>query len=161
MEGCIVSLDWRTLDFLNLTLIGVAAGLCAVVREYRGLVFGLSLLLFYAFTFSFHCDFKVIDPERIWRYGVWTLIDITFIAAIVILARYRLVEWGQVGWACLIELVAIFSHFFRVIDLHVFDLRLSSHFYSEAIFSTNVAYVLLAFWPVFRLVLIGRETKWN
>lgn len=157
IQECVVATDLAVLRNINLIAIGLAACACMAIKHYRGLLYALVLFSFYCFAASLHCDFKAIDPDKVWRYVIWSAIDMVFLSVLWVLSKKHLIDIEALVASCAIEAIAIFSHVIRMADYRVTSYALSDYFYSEMIWFTNFGFVCLAWLPVYRHMLIRQE----
>lgn len=158
IQECVVATEFAQLRNLNLIAIGLAACACMAVKQYRGLMFALALFSFYCFAASLHCDFKALDPDRVWRYFIWSMIDVAFLALLWGLLKKGLINEVAFVVSCGIEAVAIFAHAIRMADFRLTNYLITDYFYSETIWITNLGYVCLAWLPIC-LHLVRRQER--
>lgn len=149
MEQCVINIDGRLLGSINIIILACCLAITVLSKNFRHAVFVLSLLSFYLFSYSFHCDFKSLsfDPNNVNRYVVWSLIDIVFLLVVYFLCKKKLCDWVVFAVCLFLETVAISMHMIRMVDKQITNYNFSDYFYSEVIQLTNLGFVFLAVLP--------------
>ena len=151
---------WIVLRDFNLRLICAAIILNFWFSHRKAATFSLTLFLFYVFAVYFDGEIQSNDPDKVWRYLRWSLIDVAFLSTLYLLVKRSLVHVGFFFASCFIELVAITMLVFRMVDQHYTGAQISKSFFAPVIWSTNFSYVVLCYAALIQS-LVQRSQKWN
>nr|WP_247687470.1 hypothetical protein [Pseudoalteromonas luteoviolacea] len=97
------------------------------------------------------------DPDRVYRYIVWALNDIIFIAIVAYWAlRDKMYMWQSI-MVQLVVLPAPLLQLFRLVDIHLMDASYSAYFYRTVLPIVNFMTVMLCFAPL--VMYFGKRAK--
>jgi hypothetical protein len=148
MHECVIDLNARLLGSYNLIACIISIALCIATRNHKATYYAVALTIAYAFSYSLHCDFKTMDPERVWRYVIWSGVDLVFVFSLVFGYLIKKVHVEQLFFAISLEFIAIVSHLVRSIDYRFNNYEYTDWFYSSLIWFTNIGLIAIAFAPV-------------
>lgn len=148
MHECVFDWSARILDSYNLIVVFLICAISLTVRNANAIGYSLTLLLFYAFSFFFHCDFKSPMYADVWKYVIWATIDLCFILTLCGLVKLKIVQRWVVVAAAVAELFAVTAHIIRAVDNHLWVGRYTDWFYSDLIGLTNLMFILIAVCPL-------------
>lgn len=151
---------FEALDTLNVQLVLIAAVLCGALKQKQGSWFGFSLFFFYASAVILDPWIQSNDPQFVWRYVRWTLLDLTLLSWLYLLAKRGLISSYILVISAGIEFVAILMLMIRMLDGFYSDAELTDPVFGPVIWATNFCYVVLAFSPVMQY-LVRRSFKCN
>lgn len=84
MEYCVVEFAFREVGNRNIMALLVIFGISVtLIRSKEVAILSFTTFIFYLFSYSFHCDFKSIDPNKIYRYIIWTGIDLLYVCTVL------------------------------------------------------------------------------
>ena len=89
-----------------------------------------------------------MDPERVWRYVVWSGVDLLFVFGLIFGYLVKKVHIEQLFFAISLEFIAIVSHLVRSIDYRFNNYEYTDWFYPSLIWFTNIGLIAIAFAPV-------------
>ena len=74
----------------------------------------------------FHCDIKIIDPEKIYRYAIWMLNDLIWISTLYYLWGKKMIHSNQFYLGLVTIVVVEALQVTRYVDRHFFELQFTN-----------------------------------
>ncbi|MBQ4876662.1 hypothetical protein J8M21_05490 [Pseudoalteromonas luteoviolacea] len=144
----------------SLTLIAFLACILYVfLQDKQALRYSALCLAFWvigAFTFQPIVNF---DDAKIYRYILWALNDVIFIAIVAYWAlKDKMYMWQSI-MVQLVVLPAPILQLFRLVDRHLMDLSYSTYLYKSVLPIVNTVTIVLCFVPL--LWHFGQKLKWK
>ncbi|MCF2860173.1 hypothetical protein L1286_22080 [Pseudoalteromonas sp. SMS1] len=144
----------------SLTLLTFLACVAfVVIKDKQAFRYSFLCLVFYivgAFTFE---PIKAFDDDKVYRYILWALNDIIFIAIVAYWAlKDKMYMWQSI-MVQLVVLPAPLLQLFRLVDRHLMDLSYSTYLYKSVLPIVNTVTVALCFVPL--LWHFGQKLKWK
>ncbi|WP_256096848.1 hypothetical protein [Pseudoalteromonas luteoviolacea] len=99
------------------------------------------------------------DDDKVYRYILWALNDIVFIA---IVAYWALKDKMYMWQSIIVQLVVLpapILQLFRLVDRHLMDLSYSTYLYKSVLPIVNTVTIVLCFVPL--LWHFGQKLKWK
>ena len=150
MHNCLLNLPLRILDSYAIMFCILLVGICITLRRPKLIVFSLVLTSVYMFNYAIVCAYpEYFKMKKVYRYGVWAGLEFLYIFILVVLAHYRKVRVDQVAYSSIVTFVLILTFLIRMYDNVYLKTGITSLFYSEMLFATNVMYVLIGYFPIF------------
>lgn len=159
MHECVFDWTARIIDSYNLIVVVLICAVSLTARNANAIGYSCTLLLFYAFSFFFHCEFKSDQFTFVWRYVFWACIDICFILTLLGLVKLKIVERWVVVAATFAEVVAVGAHIINAIDMHFWDGFYTDWFYPQLIWTTNILFLLIGLCPLI-IQFLERKTQY-
>ncbi|KZW98871.1 hypothetical protein JL49_20560 [Pseudoalteromonas luteoviolacea] len=119
-----------------------------VLKDNLALRYSVLCSVFYIIAFFVHGPIKGFDDDHVYRYIIWALNDIIFIAIVAYWAlRDKMYMWQSV-LVQLVVLPAPILQLFRLVDRHLMELSYSTYLYKTVLPLVNFAAVMLCFAPL-------------
>ncbi|RJE73744.1 hypothetical protein BGP78_17370 [Pseudoalteromonas sp. MSK9-3] len=150
---------WMIRDHATvITFIAVAVFI--ILKDMQALRYAGLCAVFYVVGYClFDLIIEIDDKKYIFRYIVWTLNDILFMAILAYWAIKDKVYIWQSVIAQLVILPAPLLQLFRLIDRHLLDLTYSEYLYRTILPLVNITIVLLCFAPLVMLFKKNTQVK--
>lgn len=127
MSVCFVSLDLLILSNFYLAAYAVLFGVAVTLKSWRCAALIFITFSFYLAVKILHCPIKTFDTDMVWRYLIWTVLDILYLCTVYyFLVRKQLLKQYLYLSILLMHLFAWALHLIRFFDVHFFiklDLR--------------------------------------
>ncbi|MBQ4850758.1 hypothetical protein J8L98_08285 [Pseudoalteromonas sp. MMG013] len=135
----------------------IAVAIFTILGDRQALRYAGLCAIFYVMGYFLYDFFLKVDGgQYIFRYIVWALNDIVFMAILAYWAIKDKVYIWQSVIAQLVILPAPLLQLFRLIDRHMLDLTYSEYLYRTILPLVNITIVLLCFAPL--VMLLNRNT---
>jgi len=141
----------QLLQLMESNLVGltfISALLCYFLATKQAYFFSAITFIFFFVGSSLNNFLIEIDPEFIFRYIVWAINDIAWMAVIAYLTMKDKIHLWQSIFGQLIVLPAPLLQLVRLVDRHYFDLSYTDYFYRGLLPLINTATVFLCFAPL-------------
>jgi len=141
----------------------ILVGLSFSLKNKKSLFLSFFTALSFWVGYNLQCDFKVNDPEHIWRYVFWVGLDSIYM--LVLFAIYRLkriTEW-QFAAICTLQAFSFLIQLIRLPDAHRFNYVYTDSFYPLLMNAYNIAIITTVTIPLaFNLIeKIKEYKKWK
>ena len=97
--------------------------------------------------YTLQCDFKLIDPERVWRYVFWVGFDTVYLLILFGLYKLKKVETWQFAAICCLQAFSFFIQLLRLPDAHKFNYIYTDGFYSLSMNLYNILIIIVVALP--------------
>lgn len=156
---CVDSSFLRLVDQAHFMAVLASLGAAFFLKDKKWTAFALAVSVFYFIPVYFHCEIKLMDPEFIWRYVIWTLNTCAASAVIYTLMKKELVYFKQALVFISLSVAEIALQAFRLVDIHFFNVEYSTLIYKSGMPTLNNLVVICCYLP---LVIIGYRNiqKW-
>lgn len=135
----------------------IAVAIFIIIKDIQALRYASLCAAFYVAGYLlFDITLEIDNRKYIFRYIVWALNDIVFMAILAYWAIKDKVYIWQSVIAQLVILPAPLLQLFRLIDRHMLDLTYSEYLYRTILPLVNITIVLLCFAPL--LMLLKRNS---
>lgn len=160
MEACTFNPELMTLFnwyvLTSIFLVGIACSL----KDRKSIILSCVTALAFWVAFTFQCELKVIDPERVWRYVLWVGMDIVYLLILLVFYRMKIIREWQFSAICGLQVFVFFIQLIRLPDAHKFNYLYTDSFYVEAINFYNISVlVLVAIPPLQKIIAKIKEYK--
>ncbi|MCF6438914.1 hypothetical protein L1077_05695 [Pseudoalteromonas luteoviolacea] len=125
-----------------------------LLNDKLALRYSVLCAVFYIVGNYTHNPVKAFDDDEVYRYIIWALNDIVFIAIVAYWAiKDKMYMWQSV-LVQLVVLPAPLLQLFRLVDRHLMDLSYSTYLYKTILPFVNFSAVALCFAPL--ILYVGR-----
>ncbi|WP_247684901.1 hypothetical protein [Pseudoalteromonas luteoviolacea] len=147
------------LDDSLMLLAFLACVIFLVIKDKQAFRYSMLCLAFFvvgSFTFD---PIRSFDDDKVYRYIIWALNDIIFIAIVAYWAlKDKMYMWQSI-MVQLVVLPAPILQLFRLVDRHLMDLSYSTYLYKSVLPIVNTVTIVLCFVPL--LWHFGQKLKWK
>jgi len=141
---------------ISIVLIGFSFTLKNKKATWLALITAISFWVGY----TLQCDFKVNDPERIWRYAFWVGLDTIYLLILFGLYKFKRIEEWQFGAICCLQVFSFFVQLIRLPDAHKFNYFYTDSFYALALNLYNILIIIVVALPTI-MTIIGKIKEYK
>lgn len=140
-----------TLDHSWVFILSPAIFIFYVRKDWPALYFAVITAAFFLYGTFIYSTLKAFDDIYVWRYVVWALNDITWMAVIAYLGIKDKVYLWQSVLGQLVVIMAPILQLFRLVDRHLWDLSYSTYMYKTLLPLINIGTVVVCYLPLIYL----------
>jgi|TARA_B100001063_G_C16520240_1_gene431286 hypothetical protein len=130
-----------------------------ILKDYLALRFAAITAAFFLFgTITYSSLMAFDDGIYVYRYLVWALTDITWMALIAYLGLKDKVHLWQCVLGQLVVIAAPILQLFRLVDRHLWDLSYSTVMYQTFMPLINIATVVICYLPLL-YIFVNKRNK--
>ncbi len=138
--------------FITMSVFGV--GLAYSLRDKKLALYFFIISLDFIYTSTIHGYIKSIDPEKIYRYLIWSFSEFSLMTIVVYLSfvKNQINKTLSVAFSVLIA-ISMFALLYRVVDRHIFDLPLAYEIITTLPRFSNTLRVIIGYVPIIVMLL--------
>lgn len=121
----------------------VLTGIYATKRMTRDTVLAFITTAFFLLSYSYSCDFKTLDPERMYRYLFWVGLDTLYVAILFgfwFFDKIKNLQFVLIGF---LEVISFLIQAARLVDAHYNNYTFTDNFYAEAMNAYNILIIFV------------------
>lgn len=143
------NLSLQIADLVNLSVCLLGMLMAAFYRDTRWFLYTLLTVVSFSLAIGFHCELKIMDPEKVYRYLFWVLNDFTWFAAIAYLWKRHCVYHHQFAIAATTATILIALNVVRYFDRHFWPIESYTEIYRTIMPSLSLMIAFSCLVPIY------------
>lgn len=152
-------LSLQIIDYVNFIVCALSIFGALLYKDKKWALFSIVTSISFFVAIYNHCELKVLDPERVFRYLFWVANDFTWICVLYLFWSRGKIHNEQYLIALIVAIVTISLNAIRYFDVHFIESVYYIDIYRNLIPTATSLLTLCCWLPYFRH--IKRKLQWN